>query len=293
MLRNRLWVVALLILLIALCGCSGKASVEDIIQLDAENVVSLFEYNYSIHMNYSRGDNGTLIMYPDGHEDEPFELEVSPEFYEDNEFLVPKYVESFDFPKEQVMLFDKAKSIVVKYIKQSTVIDDSDKKKCIEAVKSAELRFGRFEEDYTDFLMVTKGNRVYLNGLLAEHNTVRYCVHELVHVISNVTNIGTRYEKSYYRSSLLNEALTDIIAEHIITEMTDEENSETEYVDGFEVAYHLIYRFDMLKTYYYSDGYDEIKEQTGSIKFNMLILLMDNNVNESTQAMISYIVNDL
>ena len=292
MLRNKMWIIILLIIWVTLCDCTKRESVEEVIKHEAENVVSVFEYD-DINMNYSQRGENILLMYPDGYEENPYELQVSPEFYEKNEFFVPNYVSTSEVPREQTSLFNKAKGIVVKYIKQSTVIEESDKKRCIEAVKSTEIRFGQFEEEYYDFLMVTKGNTIYINSLLSDYNTVKFCVHELVHVISNVTNKGTKYEKEYYRSSLLNEALTDIIAGQIVTEMTDEDDYETQYIDGYEVASHMIYNFDMLKTYYYSDGYDLIKEKTGRIKLDMLILLLDNNVDESTQAMISYLVNDL
>lgn len=302
--KNYLLGVILLLVITILGGCSTKqqevqkeksdaVATEKAIVRMAKKVAKTFEADNSINFNVKKKTD-RFLMYPDGHESEPFTMLIPCNFYERNEFEIPKMFSKRELPASQKKLFKKAQKIVLKYIDASNAIKKSDKKLCKETVENVTFYYGTFsEKQYADVAVVTVGSEMYINSKLENYISEYTYLHELPHVVSNITNKGSKYEFSAYRASKLNEAITDIIAVQLAKENGLSGYEVSAYQTYYESAYYMLSKFDMLETYYYSDGYDNIISAIGQNKFDSYILLTDNLSDEKCGTAMYYMVNEI
>lgn len=302
--KNYLLGVILLLVITILGGCSTKQEVqkeksdavatEKAIVRMAKMVAKTFEVDKTVNFNIKKKSD-RFLMYPDGYVKEPFTMFIPSNFYERNEFEAPKLVAEKELPASQKQLFNKAKKIVLKYIDASNAIKKSDKKLCKETVKNVTLHYGVFsEKEYADCAMITVNTEIYINSDLVEYISGCKYLHELVHIISNITNRESKYEFSAYRASKLNEAITDIISVSLAAENELHGYEEVSaYQIYYEPACYMLSKFNMLEAYYYSNKYDDIISAMGQDNFDAYILLMDNLEDGKCGTSMNYMVNEI
>lgn len=302
--KNHLLGVILLLVITILGGCSTKqqevqkeksdaVATEKAIVRMAKKVAKTFEADNSINFNVKKKTD-RFLMYPDGHESEPFTMLIPCNFYERNEFEIPKMFSKRELPASQKKLFKKAQKIVLKYIEASNKIKKSDKNLCKKVVKNVTFHYGVFsEKEYADIAVVTVGSEMYINSKLENYISEYTYLHELPHVVSNITNKGSKYEFSAYRASKLNEAITDILAVQLATENGLSGYKVSAYQTYYEPAYYMLSKFDILEAYYYSEKYDDIISKVGKNNFDAFILLVDNLEDEKCTTPMFYITNEI
>jgi len=296
--------VILMLLITILSGCSTNkqevqkeksrtvATEKSIVRM-AKMVAKTFEIDNSVNFNVEKKTD-RFLMYPDGHENEPFTMFIPCNFYERNEFETPKLTSEQGLPVSQEKFLQKAKEIVLKYIGASKAIKKADKKVCSETVENVKLHYGSFsEKEYVDIAIVTVYSEIYINSNLESYISEYTYLHELLHIISNVTNKGSKYEFSAYRSSKLNEAVTDIIAIQLASENGLSGYEVSAYQTYYEPAYYMLSKYNMIEIYYYSDEYEGIISTIGQDKFDAYILLTDNLGDGKCGTAMYYIVNEI
>ncbi len=300
--KNYFLGVILLLVITILGGCSTKeqevqkeknaVDTENAIVRMAKYVATTFKVDDKANFNVEKKKD-RFLMYPDGHESEPFTMLIPCNFYERNEFEAPKFVAEQEVPEAQKKLLEKSIAIVSLYVDNSKKIKNSDKELCKNAVKNIKLHYAKFVEEYSELGLVTVGSEMYINSNLTEYISEYTYIHELIHVCSNETNKGSKYEFSAYRASKLNEAITDIIAVELATENSLSGYEVSAYQTYYEPAYYMLSKFDMLGAYYYSDMYESIISEVGQDKFDSYILLTDNLEDGKCGTAMYYIVNEM
>lgn len=302
--KNYLLGVILLLVITILGGCSTKQEVqkeksdavatEKAIVRMAKMVAKTFEVDKTVNFNIKKKSD-RFLMYPDGYVKEPFTMFIPSNFYERNEFEAPKLVAEKELPASQKLLFEKAQKIVLKYIDVSNAIKKYDKKLCKETVENVTFHYGTFsEKEYVDCAMITVNTEIYINSDLVEYISGCKYLHELVHIISNITNRESKYEFSAYRASKLNEAITDIISVSLAAENELHGYEEVSaYQIYYEPACYMLSKFNMLEAYYYSNKYDDIISAMGQDNFDAYILLMDNLEDGKCGTSMNYMVNEI
>lgn len=297
--------IILLLVITILGGCASNdqkvqeeksdvVATEKAIVRMAKKVAKTFEVDNTVNFNVKKKTD-RFLMYPDGHESEPFTMLIPCNFYERNEFEAPKVVAEKELPASQKQLFEKAQKIVLKYIDASNAIKKYDKKLCKETVENVTFHYGTFsEKEYADCAMITVNTEIYINSDLVEYISGCKYLHELVHIISNITNRESKYEFSAYRASKLNEAITDIISVSLAAENELHGYEEVSaYQIYYEPACYMLSKFNMLEAYYYSNKYDNIISAMGQDNFDAYILLMDNLEDGKCGTAMYYMVNEI
>lgn len=269
--------------------------VEDSIISSSKEVGEEFK---SLHKNQDKlvieKKDDRFIIYPEGEEDNPFTL-LYPSDYFDNrgtELLDMSNIKQY----EKNEMYEIAENLAINYVKYSSYIKDEDRKDVIEYVKNTSVNLADFQEETdketnTGYVMLTNGNTIYVNRNLTDYVYVYTYLHELIHVISNYTNQNTAYENSAYRYSVLNEAITDLIASQL-SQVSGIDFSYSTYTDYYQFALIAIDRFDMMETYFYSDGYEAIKNSLPQNQWDVFELLSENSDGASTDAVNAYLVNE-
>lgn len=306
MMRRKKLLVTVLILsfLLVGMGCSSTKQKNDLeernnlkgvtdkkIFQDSQEIEKTFEEKNDVNINIVRKMD-SFLLYPEGFdESQAFTMLIPSNWEEESEFEVPEYEESpKKLSKEQEENFKRAKEVAVNYINESDVIKDKEScRKFVEDTKILNVKFT--DEEYCNMAMVTCNNTIYLNENLQEYFCEYMYLHELIHVISNFTNAGTKYEFSSYRASKINEATTDLIALELAKENEIKVEYGSDYGAYYEYAYYLIAKYDFLQTYFYSDGYDSMIRKLGKDKLDVYFLMV--NYIEDTQDIICYIINEL
>lgn len=300
MMRRKKLLVTVLILsfLLVGMGCSStkqkndlKGAIDKAILKDSQEIEKTFEEKSDVNINIVRKVDRFLV-YPDGvDESQAFIMLIPSDWEEKKQFEVPKYEESQKkLSTEQEENFKRAKEVAVNYINESDIIKDKEScRKFVEDTKILNVKFT--DEEYCNTAMVTCNNTIYLNENLYEYFSEYLYLHELIHVISNSTNKGTKYECSSYRASKINEATTDLIALELVKENEMQIKYESNYGVYYQFAYYLIAKYDFLQTYFYSDGYDSMISKLGKDKVDVYFLMV--NYIEDTYDIICYIVNEL
>lgn len=300
---KKFWGIILLLVITILGGCTSndqKAQEEkfDVVATEkaivrmAKKVAKTFEVDNNINFNVKKKTD-KFLMYPDGHEKEPFTMLIPCNFYERNEFVAPKYVAEQEVPEAQKKLLEKSISIVLPYVDNSKRIKDADKELCKKTVKNITLHYAKFVGEDSELGLVTVGSKMYINSNLTKYIFEYTYIHELIHVCSNVTNKGSKYEFSSYRASKLNEAITDILAVQLSVENGLSGYEVSAYDIYYEPAYYMLSKFDILEAYYYSDKYDNIISAMGQNNFDAYILLTDNLADGKCGTAMYYIVNEM
>lgn len=302
--KNYFLGVILLLVITILGGCSTKEqevqkeksntiATEKAIVKTAKKIAKTFEVDNTVSFNVEKKSD-RFLMYPDGHKNEPFTMLIPCNFYERNEFEAPKIVSEQELPESQRKLFNKAQKIALKYIDASNAIKESDKTLCRETLKNVILHNGVFsEKEYADCTMITVDKEICINSNLVKHISEYTYLHELIHIISNVTNKSSKYEFTLYRASKLNEAITDIIAVELATENGLSGYEISAYQIYYEPAYYMLSKFDMLKAYYYSEKYEDIISEMGQDNFDSYVLLTDNLADGKCDAAMYYMINEI
>lgn len=178
-----------------------------------------------------------------------------------------------------------AKVLATQYVKDSGIIKDEDKTVIYEVIDNVKLNYVEIDELETEFKftvpLFTKGIEIFVNdnpmtiGMIDSQTLL----HELVHVISNVTNDGSKYENSFYNHNLLTEALTEHITDQIVNVYGKDVENETLYQVSYdyyiESVSTLIGKADIFKAYFYSDFFDEIFSDVSEEALRFLYLYMD------------------
>lgn len=276
--------IPLMIITILTCtsfvGCANAAppdlKVEQTI-LEAsnqqENAFSFYpEYDYTI----SRFKN-KLVVQVSENPNEQLAIYINSDFYDDIPIEPLQYSSEKDVPQTFYSMLSKAQEKVTAYIDSSSFIKSEDKDRCKDYVENVTVKNGIPLEKNDGTLMQTNGNTIYINDNMFSYIKERSIIHELIHVVSNCTNATQANKNSAYRGSMLNEALTELIAR----ELSDEYNlSPSDYAvvyeDYFPETYLLMGKMNLLKAYFYSDTYDDVKEKYSSEVFDLIILSMNN-----------------
>lgn len=290
--RNYFLGIILLIIAILTGGCTTETNseIEQTIIEDAQKAVKNFQVEANLKVNVIKRNDNKFLMYPEGYsEDEAFTMWIPKNFYKKEKFKVPD-VKELELPYKLSKLFEKPRKIAKNYINNSKKIKEEDKKVCLETLEKATLHYCTFSnKEYNDILMITVDSEIYINSKLKDYISEYAYLHELIHIISNVTNKGSMYEYSAYRSSKLNEAITDFIAVKLAKENGLSGYEISSYQTYYEVAYYILAKFD-IQAYFYSDEYQKIISILGEDKFNLYILMVDNL--EECSEVIYYLIND-
>ena len=285
-------IVTLFCLMITGCSNSSKkinATVEGELFQESKEAIKSFQLDKSINLNIKK-EKDRFIVYPDGRENDAFTMLIPSNFYEKAKFEQPRILNEKKMPKEQQKMLSDAKKVALKYVDNSQIIKKNDKNACKEAIKNVEMVYANFlEKDYEDIAMVTVDKVICVNANLEDYFSCYTYLHELIHVISNVTNKGTKYEFSYYRASKLNEAITDLIAVKLAEENGMSGYEVSAYQTYYECVMYIIKEFDMLNTYYYSDGYSKIEKNS----LDLYVLLMENIGDGKCENIIPYLINEV
>lgn len=199
-------------------------------------------------------ESGTCVYYIDNarifyQDDDPYKNFV---YEEVNDELNPKYLKTLE----------EAKILACRYIESSNIIKEEEKQGLKEAIQNVTIHYITIPSDSEDVgtVMRTHGTHIYLSkGYESDFNVATF-LHELVHVISNETNRGSKYEMSAYRFSAINEGMTELITRQILIDAGKEREilQNCSYVDYFPYTLALMRNVDLLKVYFYSDNYDSI-----------------------------------
>jgi hypothetical protein len=110
--------------------------------------------------------------------------------------------------------------------------------------------------------MRTHNCTIYLTEGAEDYFTTAVFLHELIHVISNVTNAGSVYENSFYRFSAINEGMTELITQQILVNagLEDEILENVSYTVYFPFVFALLDKVDLIHGYFYSEDFDYIFE---------------------------------
>ena len=280
-------------IVVLITSCAPRTTdVESTILEGSKSVASVFDYKPDIELNIEK-ETDLFRSYPTGEEDKVFQMRIPENFYEDEQFKIPVMTDEVDLPKGLNQKLEKAKEIVVSYIENSEYIKDEDKADCQNAVENVTIHYGRFEDDvFKECPMLTSDSTIYVSRAFENYLSEYMFIHELIHVASNVTNKGSEYEFSVYRSSKLNEVITDLISVELSTRNEISGYEISAYQDYYEYAFYAIAKFDIIKAYYYSDEYSNIV----SNEFDLYTILMDQLYSgegeEEFRTVIYYIVNE-
>lgn len=203
-------------------------------------------------------ESGISVYYIDGVNE--FYKQENP--YENFVFEDPqKALES-----EYIDNLNKAKELAIDYIDSSTVIKAESKDNLKDTIKDVNIHYGSMLGEKNDLFTITPmrtyGTEIYITEGAERYFTIGVFLHELVHVISNETNLGSKYEWSFYRFSAINEGMTELITRQILINagMKDKIEEEVTYEMFFPYVYALQGKVDLLEGYYYSDNFDTIFE---------------------------------
>ena len=171
-----------------------------------------------------------------------------------------------------------AKKLICEYVNSSSVIKEEDKKEIQDVIMDVKVHYITIDENDPrkyGAVMMTHGKEIYINDNMPEKMyTAHTFGHEMIHVISNITNSGTKYENSYYNSCNVSEAITELIIQEIIfnSDYQEEFVSGVVYEEDFEFVLALLGRYDILKAYYYSDYYDVLLKDVNKDAFDLYYL---------------------
>lgn len=205
----------------------------------------------------------------------PSDFNGGPDPFEDL-----KYTESEkEISKGAYLDFEIARKLVIDFAVDSNNIDEDVKQKCLDVIQNkVELHLINIDDsepEKSSAIMMTHNTDIYLNDNMPEsYYNVHSFVHELVHVLSNVTNEGTKYEYGFYNTCNISEAITEIVALEILenTEVEIYFFGEIPYSNYFNDAFALIGKYDVLKAYFNSDYYDVIFEEANKDAFDLFYL---------------------
>lgn len=176
-------------------------------------------------------------------------------------------------------MLEDAKSLVCQYIDSSDAIKADDKEELKRNINEVTVHYGtRTDEDVveSDVIINTIGTELYFMEGNESYYTVGTILHELVHVASNVTNIGSKNQFALYRFSYINEALTELITREILSEANrEEEIFECVYEMFFPFVYTLLKKVDFLEAYFYADKYDPLYEELGKNWVDMYYMAVE------------------
>lgn len=292
--RTKRMLLLTLILSALLCGCAVKAEsfdvngnscqVEQNLQQTANVFASQISYDTAITENvfyvdelqvdgedalgiYEKKDD-SLVWYctiPEDFNDigvDPFDSLVYTEL-------------DFKMPDSAYESLELAKELIYEFVNSSNLITNEDKERIIDEIINLKVHFISIDENdirHDGAIMMTHGKEIYVNSSFpAEFYTTHTFLHELVHVASNITSEGSLYENSYYNSTLVSEAITELIAREILytAGLEDEivEGIIYEYDFGFALA--VLGRYDVLKAYFYPDVYEEILKNVDKKAFDL------------------------
>lgn len=284
----------LTLIIVALCGCgvqaktSGKEKIECQIEKNLYEAAKMWssELSYSmtpISRNYYVGDveelnalgifqkqDNSLLWYctiPEDFEggNDPFETMV---YTESQKKLSDSAKDSLEI----------AKLLICEYVNSSSVIKEEDKEEIQDVIMNVKVHYITIDENDPrkyGAVMITHGKEIYINDEMPEElYTAHTFGHEMIHVISNITNESSKYENSYYNACGMSEAITELIIQEIIfaSDYQDEYVPGILYEFDFEFVLALLGRYDVLKAYYYSDYYDVILENVNKDAFDLYYL---------------------
>ena len=291
-------IVVIMVAFLFLTGCSSTPLSVD------ENIINkskMYAENFSVLKTETiiiERKKDRFILIHNGDTTQPAEIYIPDDFEEEKPFSTPPFSKKLEVPKRLKSLLNSAKKCVIAYIDSSTVIRAEDKEKCKNFVNEVKLHNRIFSDSYySDIGMVTLGNNIYINNNWVDYINERMIIHELVHVISNKTNEGTKFEFHSYRSSMVNEVITELIAREISEQynLPTNTNIKIKYDLYFEPTLDIIAKLDLLDCYYYSDKYDGAINQIGKDMLDLIFITI-NNLDENNQfywAILFYELNEI
>lgn len=173
------------------------------------------------------------------------------------------------------------------FVRDSLTIKDQDKELAFYVIDNVKLNHVEIDEQEEHFKksvpLFTKGTEIFVNDNLMMSAMIdsQSLLHELIHVISNVTNKGSKYENSFYNHNIITEALTEHITKQIVKVygkgLENNRIYQVSYDYYIECASTLIGKADIYKAYFYSDYFDEIFKSVDVEALRFLYLYMDAN----------------
>ena len=208
-----------------------------------------------------------------------------PEYINCDEDNVKYTSSEYELPQVVYQELELAKELARLYVRDSLIIKAQDKEKIYDVIDNLKVHYVEIDDQESEFKetvpMFTKGIEIFVNDNVMTSVMIDYrsLLHELVHVISNVTNDGTKYENSFYNHNMITEALTEYITKQIIEVYGDGSEDERIYQVSYdyyiECVSALMGKADIYKAYFYSDYFDEIFTNVNFEALRFLYLYLD------------------
>ena len=152
-----------------------------------------------------------------------------------------KYTSSeYELPQFVYQELDLAKELAKQSVRDSLVVKEQDKDNIFAVIDNLNVNYVEIDDQESEFKqtvpLFTKGVEIFVNDNVMTSAMVDYrsLLHELVHVISNVTNDGTKYENSFYNHNMITEALTEYITKQILEVYDDGSEDERFYQVSYD-----------------------------------------------------------
>lgn len=271
-----------------LVGCGNSAPPDLKVEQTLLEVSKSQENAFKFYPEYTstiRRNQNKLEIQLSQAPDTKLAIYINSDFYDKIPMKPLQYSSKKEVPQSFYSMLEKAQEKVTAYIDSSTFIKLEDKDQCKEYVQSVTVKNGIPIEAEDGILMQTDGNTIYINNNLFSHIKERAIIHELIHVISNCTNSSQSNNLSAYRFSMLNEAITELIARELSDEYKlSPSDYAVVYEDYFVETYLLMRKMNLLEAYFYSDKYDDAKAKYSSEVFDLIVLVMNNFADETQNA---------
>lgn len=290
--NNKLSAIIIIVMIITIFNCtflvgctqndSPELMVDKMLFEMSEQNENTFKYYPDYKTEIIRYNERLEVIYGGNPNDKSVML-INSNFYEHTSFAAIEYNSETNVPQEFYTTLKNAEKKVEQYIDSSTVIKAEDKENAKNYVQNVTAKNVSPSESENEILMCTIGNTIYINNNMITYIDERSIIHELIHVVSNYTNANQKNEFSSYRGSILNEAITELIAKELCDEYNiPESDSEVVYEEYFTETLLLLKKFNLLEAYFYSDKYEDVKSKYSSELFDLIVLVM-NNFNDSEQ----------
>ena len=174
--------------------------------------------------------------------------------------------EDYELSSKDLKELERAKELVCGYIDESLEFDEEEKESLKSAVHNVTICYGRTVGEENNGLVITPMRThyttIYLTKGAEKYFTVATFLHELVHVISNVSNEGSENEFSFYRFCGINEGITELITRYILINagMKNKILEDVSYEVYFPYVCALMDKVDLIHGYFHSEDIDIIFE---------------------------------
>lgn len=280
--------MSLLIMFISILTGCAQSTEKVTCKMEANLQTAAGEYKEYIESQMQEGvlelvkEDGMFKLIDEPTQKQVYYVTIPDDFYEwDDPYKKFQFTETGELPEENQKFLEEAKVLAKDYIDLSNIIKQEQKEALKETISNVSIHYGTFGESEKvlgpNSLMVTHGTDIYVNEEFKDYVVVHTFLHELIHVITNETNRGSKYELSYYRFSTVNEAITELITREIMMANGKEsEMIQTTYEVYFEYSLALMGKSDLLTAYFYSENYDNIIETFGKDWVDVYYLLVNS-----------------